>query len=168
VKYKVNVADKDVEFEIVHSGDTAEVVIGDRRLVADLVRISGSPVYSLLLDGQSYEVSVHRRNGRFDLALRGEAYHANVMDERAMRIADATGESLLAQSGETILAPMPGIVVALDVSVGDTVEPGQGVVTLEAMKMENELKCAIGGVVRKINVEVGKGVSQGEPLVVIE
>jgi pyruvate carboxylase subunit B len=168
LKYKVRVADRDVEFEIRHSGDVTEVVIGDRTLVADLVRISGSPVYSLLLDGQSYEVSVHRRDGRFDLALRGEAYHANVMDERAMRIAEATGESLLAQSGETILAPMPGVVVGIDVSEGDTVEPGQGIVTLEAMKMENELKCGVGGVVKKIHVEVGRGVTQGEALVVIE
>ena len=163
MKYKVNVADEDVEFEIRRNGGATQVVIGDRTLDADLVRISGSPVYSLILDGQSYEVSVHRRNGRFDLGLRGEAYHAKVMDERAMRIAEATGESLLDQSGETILAPMPGVVVGIEVVVG-----GQGVLTLEAMKMENELKSAVGGVVKKINVEVGRGVAQGEALVVIE
>jgi biotin carboxyl carrier protein len=168
MKYKVRVADQDVEFDIRHSGDSTEVAIGERTLAADLIRIAGSAVYSLILDGQSYEVSAHRRNGRFELVLRGEVYEANVMDERAMRIAEATGDVAQARSGEIVFAPMPGVVVGIGVAVGDTVEPGQGVVTLEAMKMENELKCSVGGVVRTIAVEVGRGVAQGEPLVTIE
>ncbi len=168
MKYKVRVAEEDIELEIRHSGDATEVVVGDRVLAADLVRIAGSPVYSLVLDGRSHEVSVHRHNGRFELVIGGESYDADVMDERAMRIAEATGDVGEKQSGETVLAPMPGVVVGIAVAVGDTVEPGQGVVTLEAMKMENELKSAVEGVVREIKIEVGQGVAQGEPLVVIE
>jgi len=168
VKYKVRIAEEDIEFEIKHSGDATEVVVGDRVLSADLVRIAGSPVYSLVLDGKSYEVSVHRRNGRFELALGGESYDADVLDERAMRIADATGDIGEKQSGETVLSPMPGVVVGIGVAIGDTVVPGQSVVTLEAMKMENELKSVVEGVVTEIKVGVGQGVAQGEPLVVIE
>jgi pyruvate carboxylase subunit B len=168
VRYRVRIADEDIDLEVRHSGDSTEVSVGDRTLSADLVRIAGSPVYSLLLDGNSYEVSSHRRNGRFELVIGGENYHASVMDERAMRIAEATGDAGEQQSGETVHAPMPGIVVGIAVEVGSEVQPGQGVVTLEAMKMENELKVAVGGVVKDIRVEVGQGVSQGEPLVVIE
>jgi pyruvate carboxylase subunit B len=168
VKYKVDIADESVELEVRHSGDATEVVIGDRVLTADLVRIAGSPVYSLVLDCKSYEISVHRRNGRFELVIGGESYDAHVLDERAMRIAEATGDVGATQSGETVLSPMPGIVVGIAVAVGDAVAPGQGVVTLEAMKMENELKSAVEGVVKEIKVEVGQGVAQGEPLVVIE
>jgi biotin carboxyl carrier protein len=168
MKYRVGVEDETVELEVKHTGDETEVVVGDRVLTADVVRIGGSPVYSLVLDGKSYEVSVHRRDGRFELVLLGENYNAQVMDERAVRIAEATGDVAGTQSGETIAAPMPGVVVGITVTVGDTVEPGQGVLTLEAMKMENELKSAVEGVVREIKVEVGQGVSQGEPLVVIE
>jgi biotin carboxyl carrier protein len=168
VRYKVRVADQDVEFELRHVGDATKVVIDGRTLDADLIRIAGSPVYSLILDGKSYEVSVHRRNGRFALGMRGESYEADVMDERAMRIAEATKDAVQAHTGETIMAPMPGVVVGVGVAVGDTVEPGQGVVTLEAMKMENELKCICGGVVSKIMCECGKGVSQGQPLLKIE
>jgi propionyl-CoA carboxylase alpha chain len=63
---------------------------------------------------------------------------------------------------------MPGVVIGIAVAVGDAVEAGQGVLTLEAMKMENELKSSAAGVVKQIKVEVGQGVAQGEPLVVIE
>jgi biotin carboxyl carrier protein len=168
VKYKVDIADESVELEVRHSGDATDVVIGDRVLTADLVRIAGSPVYSLVLDCKSYEISVHRRNGRFELVIGGESYDAHVLDERAMRIAEATGDVGAQQSGETVLSPMPGIVVGIAVAVGDAVTPGQSVVTLEAMKMENELKSAVEGVVKEVKVEVGQGVAQGEPLVVIE
>ena len=168
MKYKVRIAEEDIELEIRHSGDATDVVVGDRVLAADLVRIAGSPVYSLVLDGRSYEVSVHRRDGRFALVIGGESYDADVLDERAMRIADATGDVGEKQSGETVLSPMPGVVVGIAIAVGDAVEPGQGVVTLEAMKMENVLKSAVEGVVKEIKVKVGQGVAQGEPLVVIE
>ena len=168
MKYKVRIAEEDIDLEVVHSGDATSVKLGDRTHAADLVRIAGSPVYSLVLGGRSYEVSVHRRNGRYELVIGGENYDAHVMDERAMRIAEATGDVAGTQSGETILAPMPGVVVGIAIAVGDAVEPGQGVVTLEAMKMENELKSAVEGEVKEIKVEVGQGVAQGEPLVVIE
>jgi pyruvate carboxylase subunit B len=167
MKYKVGIEDETVELEVRHSGDETEVVLGDKVLTADVVRIGGSPVYSLVLDGKSYEVSAHRRDGKFELVLAGENYDALVMDERAMRIAEATGD-VATQSGETIAAPMPGVVVGITVSPGDTVEAGQGVLTLEAMKMENELKSGVAGVVTEVKVEVGQGVAQGEPLIVIE
>ncbi|MBN2565118.1 MAG: hypothetical protein JXB46_05360 [Candidatus Eisenbacteria bacterium] len=168
VKYKVNVGDQEVELEIRHSGETIEVALGERTFEADLIRIPRSSVYSLILDGQSYEISARRRDGRFELVLRGEVYEAEVMDERAMRIAEATGDVAQTRTGETLFAPMPGVVVGIGVGVGETVEPGQGVVTLEAMKMENELKCTVAGTVRKIMVECGKGVAQGQPLLIIE
>jgi biotin carboxyl carrier protein len=166
MKYKVGIDDETVELEVKHSGDLTQVVVGDRVITADVVRIGGSPVYSLVLDGKSYEVSAHRRDGKFELVLAGENYHADVMDERAMRIAEATAD-VATQSGETINAPMPGVVVGIAVAAGDTVEAGQGVLTLEAMKMENELKSTVEGVIKEIKVEVGQGVAQGEPLVVI-
>ena len=168
MKYKVRIAEEDIELDVQHSGDSTEVRLGDRTMSADLVRIAGSPVYSLVLDGKSYEVSAHHRDGRFELVNGGENYDALVMDERAMRIAEATGDVAGSQSGETVVAPMPGVVIGVAVAVGDKVEPGQGVVTLEAMKMENELKSAVEGVVKVVKVEVGQGVAQGEPLVVIE
>lgn len=169
MKYVVHIMDEDVELDIEHGPSGTTVTLGERTLTADLVRVGDSPVYSLLLGGRSYEFAAHRRNARgYEIVLDGEPYAAGVMDERAMLIAAASGPASDAGGGETVAAPMPGIVVGIAVEPGAPVEPGQGVVTLEAMKMENELRSESGGTVKEVRVTVGQGVSQGETLVVIE
>jgi len=167
VKYQVEIADETIELEVEKTDEGAKVTVGDETQPADLVRIGRSPIYSLILGDRSFEVSVHRRDKIYQIVLDGATYDARVMDERALRLAAAGGADEEVR-GEVVKAPMPGIVVGIAVEVGGTVEPGQGVVTLEAMKMENELKSAAGGVVKEIKVEVGQGVTQGEDLVVIE
>jgi pyruvate carboxylase subunit B len=168
VRYLVQIDGADFELEVDRSNGDTEVRLGDRSAQADLVRIGRSPVYSLVLGGSSHEISVHRRNGDLEIVLGGQTYTARVLDERAMKIAAAGGGAAEGAAGEVVKAPMPGVVVGIAVGVGDQVSAGQGIVTLEAMKMENELKSASGGTVKEIRVEVGQGVSQGEPLVVIE
>lgn len=168
VKFFVEIEDAEVEIDIEHGRDGVSVTLNGETLPADLVRVGTSPVYSLTLGGRSYEFSAHPRNGKYEIVLDGEPYTASVMDERAKLIAEATGAGAALEGGETIAAPMPGVVVGVAVDEGANVAPGQGVVTLEAMKMENELKCETGGVVKEVRVSVGQGVAQGEVLVVIE
>ena len=167
MKYQVEIADERIELEVEKTDEGANVTLGDKTQAADIVRIGRSPVYSLILGDRSFEVSVHRRDKIYQVVLDGATYDARVMDERALRLAAAGGGDAEVR-GEVARAPMPGIVVGIAVDVGATVEPGQGIVTLEAMKMENELKSATGGVVKEIKIEVGQGVTQGEDLVVIE
>ncbi len=168
MRYQVEIEGVDFELEVDRSGGGTTVTLGDRSERADLVRIGRSPVYSLILGDSSYEVSVHRRNGDLEIVLGGQTYTATVLDERAMKIAAAGGGAAEGAAGEIVRAPMPGVVVGIVVGVGDEVSPGQGIVALEAMKMENELKSASGGTIKEIRVKVGQGVSQGESLVVIE
>ena len=168
MKYVVRMSGQELELSVERAEEGAIVAMGDRVERADLVRVGSSPVYSLILGGRSYEVSVHLRNGSYEVVLGGETYVARVLDERAMLLAAAGGGGDDEWAGESVTAPMPGVVVAVAVSVGDEVAPGQGVVTLEAMKMENELKTASGGVVREVHVEPGQGVAQGEALILIE
>jgi len=167
VKYQVEIADEKFELEVEETDGGTKVRMGDETKPADLVRIGRSPVYSLILGDKSFEVSVHRKDRIYQVVLEGSAYDARVMDERALKlVAAGGGEKEL--KGEIMNAPMPGIVVGIAVQVGDEVEPGQGVVTLEALTMENELKCSAAGVVKAIKVEMGQGVTQGEELIVIE
>ncbi|MFH1502135.1 MAG: biotin/lipoyl-containing protein [Candidatus Eisenbacteria bacterium] len=168
MKYVVHIMGEDVELDISHGSDGTTVTVGDRAETADLVRVGSSPVYSLTLGGRSYEFSAHRKNGGYEIVLDGEPYSAGVMDERAMLIAAASGPADDGEAGETVSAPMPGVVVGIAVEVGAEVEPGQGIVTLEAMKMENELKSERGGVVKAVRVSVGQGVAQGETLIELE
>ncbi len=168
MKYEVEIADEKIELTVERTDEGSRVTLGDETRVADLVRVGESPVYSLILGDRSFEVSVHKRDKVYQVVLEGATYDATVRDTRALRLAAVTGSGDAGAQGEVVKAPMPGIVIGIAVEVGETVEPGQGVVTLEAMKMENELKSAAGGTVKEIKVEVGQGVTQGEELVVIE
>ncbi len=168
MRYVVHVGGDEIDLSVDRTDDGVAVTLGDRVEVADLVRVGSTPVYSMILGGRSYEVSVHRRNGEYEVVLGGETFSVRVLDERAMRMAAAAGGGPDEKAVEVVKAPMPGVVIGIAVEVGHEVSSGQGVVTLEAMKMENELKSETGGVVKEIRVELGQGVSQGETLIVIE
>ena len=99
------------------------------------------------------------------MQLNGERVHANVVDERTRAIRAMTAHSAGAQGPKPVRAPMPGMVVRIEVEVGQRVSAGQGVVIIEAMKMENELKADGAGVVSKILATPGTAVEKGAVLV---
>ncbi len=127
---------------------------------ADVVEVEPG-VFSVLLDGKSFEVAleigaVWVGNRRFDFERR---------DPRKW----AGGQSGGADHGTvTLKAAMPGKVVEILVEPGDPVETGQGVLVVEAMKMQNEVKSPKGGVVQAVRVEPGESVGAGQALVVVE
>jgi biotin carboxyl carrier protein len=76
-------------------------------------------------------------------------------------------ERSASSTGQKVTAPMPGKVVRIEVAEGDTIKAGTGLIVLEAMKMENEIKSGASGSVTKIHVSVGKAVEKGEILISI-
>ncbi|MEE8573603.1 MAG: biotin/lipoyl-containing protein, partial [Gemmatimonadota bacterium] len=96
---------------------------------------------------------------------RSETWPVAVVDERTRQLRELTGQQGKQQTGGVVKAPMPGLVLRLEVEVGQRVEAGAGVVVLEAMKMENEIKSTGSGVVKTIHVSVGEAVDKGAPLV---
>jgi pyruvate carboxylase subunit B len=90
-----------------------------------------------------------------------------VVDERVQHLREVTGATAEAAAGETIRAPMPGLVLRIEVEPGDEVAAGDGVVVLEAMKMENEIRATSAGVVREVLVTPGSPVEKGLPMVQI-
>jgi biotin carboxyl carrier protein len=118
-------------------------------------------VYSVLLDGRSYEARVE--DGV--VTVNGFRYEVEVRDPRRWSRQSRGG----AHSGaQNIKAPMPGKVVRVLVAVGDAVEPGQGIVVVEAMKMQNELKAPRAGKVIGLSAKIGATVTAGEILAAIE
>jgi biotin carboxyl carrier protein len=136
--------------------DGTEHVIDARKLEADF--------YSILFEGKSYEVSVEPSGARY--LVRHGAY------EEVVELADASRggrDELHRQSGEaTVDAVMPGKVVRVLVAMGDEVRAGQGVIVVEAMKMENEIAAPRAGRVKSIDVTAGQTVETGARLVVLE
>jgi biotin carboxyl carrier protein len=134
----------------------------------DLVALPGTPVRHLLGGGRSTTVIAHRSDGGWDLQVDGWPVRAEVMDERTRAIQAMTGQTAGAAGPKPVRAPMPGLIVRVEVELGDAVRAGQPVIAMEAMKMENELKAESAGVVARVLVAAGQAVQKGDVLMEFE
>jgi biotin carboxyl carrier protein len=145
------------------------VRVGGDALEAHLAAVPGTPLYHLLLGGESWTVAAQPLEGpgRWALGVVGERVEVAVVDERTQQIQRLTGTRGSAGAGGTVRAPMPGLVVRVAVTAGQRVEAGAGLVVVEAMKMENELRAPRAGVVETVHVAPGATVEKGTPLVTL-
>ena len=161
MKYVVNIGDREFLVEIL---DERHILLDGKPYEVDFDSVSGQPVYSLLLDGQSYESYVYPSEEGLQVLLHGTLYPAIVEDEREKRLRAAAG-GRIAERGEFHLrAPMPGLVVAVLVNEGQAVEKGDVLVILESMKMQNELKSPRAGTLARLRVKSGDSVEQKQTL----
>ena len=122
-------------------------------------------VYSILRDGKSYRVHVTGSKGSYEVNIAGHSIDVLLEDPRDAASSKRQGE----QEGRIVIkSAMPGKVVRVLVAEGDSVEPGQGLIVVEAMKMQNELKSPKTGRVVKIETAEGATVQAGQVLVVLE
>jgi pyruvate carboxylase subunit B len=162
MRYRVVIAGHTVEVELGPAG----VRVDGEPVTAELQAVPDGPVRSLLIDGASHRLVAHRSEpGRWELRLRGWRLAAEVVDERTLRIREMTGASVAAAGPKPVRAPMPGLVVRVEVAEGDEVKPGQGLVIVEAMKMENELRAEVAGRVKAIHVQAGEAVEKDQVLI---
>ena len=143
---------------------------GEPDASAELSDIVGSPVKVVRIGNDVFRVVAERREGRgrFSIWVDGYRFEAEALDERRRVLRDLTGAAAGPTGPAPIVAPMPGLIVRINVAPGDTVEAGQGVVVMEAMKMENELRATAGGKVRSVDVAPGTAVEKGALLVSLE
>jgi len=161
MKYFVTVAGRELEVEL----DGDQVRVDGRVVSASLTRVPGSPEISLTIDGRACRMAVTGQEaGDWILVDHGAVREVAIEDERMRHIRSLAGAGKSAVSGGVLKAPMPGLVMRIDVSVGDVVVAGAALVVLEAMKMENELKAATSGTVRAILVATGQAVEKGQVL----
>jgi biotin carboxyl carrier protein len=153
-------------FEVDLGGEVPR--IDGQAVDAALATVPGTPLRHLLLGTESHSVLAARASeGRWNIAHRGERFDVEVLDERAQAIRRMGGAAVV-EGPKTILAPMPGLVVRIEIAVGDAVVAGQPVLVVEAMKMENALKAPSDGVVVRIEAIAGQAVEKGAVLVVLE
>jgi len=151
--------------EVVELGDGRYEVSIDGRTRAVDSRPAGPSTLSLLIDHASAEVSVLARGDEYAVEAGGRVHRLRLLDERAMRRQSRGGG---VTSSPEVRAAMPGKVVAVLVEVGATVERGQGLLVIEAMKMENEITAPRAGRIASIRVQPGQAVEAGEVLAVVE
>lgn len=154
-----------VPVEITGAAGRYTIALEGETLTVD-ARQTVEGIWSILLDGASYVADVTEQEAGYAVDVEGERYTIWVEEESRylIRTRGATG----VERGQILKAPMPGKVTVVEVTVGQTVAPGDGLIVLEAMKMENEFKAAVAGTVKEIRAQAGQTVNPGDVLVVIE
>jgi biotin carboxyl carrier protein len=128
---------------------------------------TGRTNYSLIVDSRSFEVEVDNQDDEYRVLVDGRNYRVRLTDER--RMLAGGGQSVVQLQGrQRVSVPMPGKVIAVLVAEGDKIERGQGLVIVEAMKMENEVHSPLTGEVKEIKVKPGDTVEGGAVLVIVE
>jgi pyruvate carboxylase subunit B len=166
VKYFVTVNGQELEVTL----DASEVQVGDAKMAAHVVEIEGTPLQIVTIGDRVHRVLARRGNaaGQYAIHLDGFRLDVEALDERTRAIRQLAGSAARPVGPSSLTAPMPGLVVRVLVQPGDRVHAGQGVVVIEAMKMENELRASAAGVVRTIPVKAGSAVEKGAVLVEFE
>jgi biotin carboxyl carrier protein len=167
VKYIVNIAGRRVEVTL--DADQASVDGGapERVKLSDL---EGTPVRLVTIGDAVHRVTARRdgERGSYTLRIDGRRFAVQALDERTRTIRDLSTAAAGPAGPQPVKAPMPGLIVRIDVNVGDQVVAGQGVAAMEAMKMENELRAPAAGKVKAVHATVGQAVEKGALLVEFE
>jgi len=166
MRYYVTIGEKTFEVDL-HDG---RITVDGDSVDATLAALPGTPLRQLVVDNRSYAVSARpgESRGAWSIRLAGRHAEAQVVDERRRAIQAMTGKNTAQQGPKPIRAPMPGLVLRVDVEPGQAVKAGQGVVIIEAMKMENELRADAAGTVARVLVQEGSAVEKGAVLIEFE
>jgi biotin carboxyl carrier protein len=165
MKYIATIEGKEYAIEVI---DEKHIRMGDQVLQVDFEPVSGQPVFSLIVDGKSYESFVYRGEDLWEVMLRGKQFSVLVEDEREKRLRVAGGGAIAEGVEYRLKAPMPGLVVMVTVEEGQAVEKGQVLVVLESMKMHNELKSPRAGTIGRIRAKAGETVEQKQTLLTVQ
>lgn len=164
MKLDVAIDGKKHRVELIQTRDLSRWFADSHPLDADAKEVSAG-VYSILLHGESFEVRIEIRGGELRATTRGREYSISIHDPREWKKNRAGAAE--AEGRQQIRAPMPGKVVRVLVSAGSEVLAGQGLMVVEAMKMQNEIRAPKSGKVERISVVEGQTVNAGEVVAVV-
>lgn len=164
MKLKIELAGRTRTLEIAHVGSRLTATLDGQAVEADAVEV-GPGIYSLLIAGSSFEAQVEPTAAGLTVAIAGSRVPVRVVDRRQWQ--GRRGGSVEAEGRQQIVAPMPGKVVRLLAQQGEKVDAGQGILVVEAMKMQNEIRSPKTGTVERLLVTEGKAVNAGEVVAVV-
>jgi propionyl-CoA carboxylase alpha chain len=163
LKYIVDVNGRRLTVDLGADG----IFVDGERASAHFEEIEGTPIILLNVNGTLHRLAVQRGEGRgqYSIWTDGHRFEVDALDERRRAINDMSGAAAASIGPAPLIAPMPGLVVRINVAPGEQVQPGQPLVVMEAMKMENELRSSSAGVVAAIRVQPGAAVEKGAVLI---
>jgi pyruvate carboxylase subunit B len=166
MKYTVTVNGSEIVVDL----DGENACVQGASVRARLAEVDGSPERILTLGDEIHRVLVRagETRGRYTLSVDGFRFEVEALDERSRAIRELSAATTAPKGPAPLVAPMPGMIVRINVNEGDVVKPGQGLVVMEAMKMENELRATASGAVRRVLVAPGTAVEKGALLLEME
>lgn len=164
MRYFVTIGDREEIVEV----DGREIRIDGVSVDAELASLPGTDCRHLRMDDRSVSMFCRREAEEWLVELEGRGFRVRVEDDRARHIRELASAAAPAETHREVRAPMPGLIVKVEVEPGQTIAAGDGLIVIEAMKMENELRADAAGLVREVAVEPGQTVDRDEILVVID
>lgn len=164
MKLGIQLGGADYTVEISRTEGKLQHTIDGIALEADCVEI-GASIYSILLRGNSFEASVEPIGQELRIVVNGREFAAHVRDPRKWQRNHSAAAA--SEHRQNVVAPMPGRVVRVLVATGETVKAGQGIVVVEAMKMQNEVRSPKAGRIERVLAKEGQSVNAGETIAVV-
>jgi biotin carboxyl carrier protein len=164
MKYIASSSDQEMEIEI-NAED--EIIVDGQKYAIDFRSIAGQPIYSLLINGSSYEALVQPSEQGLEVLLHGQMFHVSIDDERMRRLRQISEPKTTERGEFDLKSPMPGLIILISVQEGQKVSKGDRLITLESMKMQNELKSPRDGIIRSLRIKSGDYVEQNEVLLTV-
>jgi biotin carboxyl carrier protein len=156
--YTVKVKNKIHRVKIKKINHQYQIKIGDKEIIAKVLK-KGKDRFCLIVGSRFYEVEMETNN---TININGNKFTSTIIEKTSPFLERRE------KKGEEITIPMPGLVIKLKVKEGEEVVPGKGLVIIEAMKMQNEVKATQKGRVKEIKVKEGENVQAGEVIMIIE
>ncbi|MEX2154668.1 MAG: biotin/lipoyl-containing protein [Gemmatimonadaceae bacterium] len=156
------------QYEVTVDGES--VVVDGRSVRAHIEDLPATPLQLLSIGTEAHRVLARRgaEKGQYNLSIGGHGFRVEALDERTRAIRELSAASKRSAGPAHLVAPMPGLIVRLHVKEGEQVRAGQGLVVMEAMKMENELRATANGIVKRVAVLPGSAVEKGALLLEME
>ena len=166
MKCEIELDGKVRSVEVIHSGERARWTVDGSELDADAVEVSPG-IYSILIGGKSFAARVEAKgDSQLRVTVASREYEATIRNPRKWKRERAAGA--VAEGRQQVTTPMPGKIVLVLVKSGEVVEVGQGIVVVEAMKMQNEIRSPKSGTVERLLVIEGQTVNAGEVVAIVE
>lgn len=161
--YIVKIDDKEFKCDIEKSGNSYVVSLNGKNIQVEVADIDKETL-TLIINYRPYQIHIGKDN---KITVDRDEYTFEVVDEKIAQVLN-TGAETAHKKEAIISAPMPGLVIEVEVKEGDNVKKGQGLVIIEAMKMQNEFKAPREGLIKKIFVQKGQTVNSKDKLIIIE
>lgn len=163
-RYRATIGESVFDFDVTDGG----IVLNGDNTDVDIVDLGNGRIHVLVQGEGATTFSIDNQDGSVDVMVDGSTTTVQLQTDRDLLLEKYGMSSSDAASHTNLKAPMPGLVVRIDVAVGDTVAKGDPLLVLEAMKMENELRAATGGTVSAVHVDESDAVAKNQLLIELD